>query len=81
MTVASRAWLQRQAFQIASQLPEETADALAILDYAARLVTEPFDQPPWPPPEGERDRQSVLPFPKTPSIRANSNGSPSGFPK
>lgn len=81
MTKASKAWLQRQAFQIASQLPEETDDALAILDYAARLLTVPFDQPPQAPPPGGRDDQSVLPFPNTPSFRANSNGRPSGFPK
>ena len=72
--------MQRQAFQIASQLPEETEDALAILDYVARLLDFPFDQPPAPAPE-DGEPQSVLLFPKTPSLRANSRGRPSGLPK
>lgn len=33
-------WLKRQAIQIASQLPEDQAQAVAVLDYARILVTE-----------------------------------------
>lgn len=32
------AWRRRQAIQIASQLPEDSQDALAILSYARELV-------------------------------------------
>lgn len=78
MAKARTGWLQRQAFQIASQLPEETEDALAILSYVERLVAFPFDEPPIPPDTGH---QSVVNFPNTPSLRANSSGSPSGLPK
>lgn len=33
-------WLKRQAIQIASQLPEDQANAVAVLEYAKILVTE-----------------------------------------
>lgn len=33
-------WKKRQAIHIASQLPENTEDALAVLRYAMELVTE-----------------------------------------
>lgn len=33
-------WLKRQAIQIASQLPEDQAKALAVLEYARMLVTD-----------------------------------------
>lgn len=33
-------WLKRQAIQIAAQLPEKEADALAILEYARGLVRD-----------------------------------------
>lgn len=33
-------WLRRQAVQIASQLPESEADALAILKHAESLIRE-----------------------------------------
>ena len=33
-------WLRRQAIQIASQLPEDQAQALAVLAYARTLVTD-----------------------------------------
>lgn len=36
----SEAWKRRAAIQIVSQLPEETADALRVLDFARELVEE-----------------------------------------
>lgn len=33
-------WLKRQAIQVVMQLPDDKAEALRVLDYARRLVTE-----------------------------------------
>jgi hypothetical protein len=33
-------WLRRQAMQIVVQLPEEDAEALAVLDHARRLLRQ-----------------------------------------
>jgi hypothetical protein len=38
--VVDEMWLKRQAIQIASQLPEDRAKAIAVLDYAKVLVTD-----------------------------------------
>jgi len=38
--------LRRQAIQITAQLPDNTADALAVLNYARDLVTGFLDEPP-----------------------------------
>ena len=37
--------LRRQAIQIVSQLPDNTADAIAVLDFARDLVLQFLDQP------------------------------------
>lgn len=37
--------LRRQAIMIVSQLPDNTAEALTVLDYARNLVTEFLDEP------------------------------------
>lgn len=34
-----KAWLKRQAVQVVAQLPDDPADALAILAFAQELVT------------------------------------------
>lgn len=54
-------WLKRQAIQITAQLPENTDDALAVLEHARALV-EGFlsDQPAL---ERERPVVAVLSFP------------------
>ena len=47
MHVKSESWRKRQGIQIASMLPENPEDALAILDYARQLVTGfLLDEPP-----------------------------------
>lgn len=53
-------WLKRQAIQITAQLPENTDDALAVLEHAKALV-EGFlmDQPAL---ERERPAAAVLSF-------------------
>jgi hypothetical protein len=33
-------WLKRQAIQVVMQLPDDKAEALRVLDYARRLVTD-----------------------------------------
>ena len=37
--------LRRQAIVIVSQLPDNTAEALTVLDYARHLVTEFLEEP------------------------------------
>ena len=37
--------LRRQAIMIVSQLPDNTAEALTVLDYARHLVTEFLEEP------------------------------------
>ena len=37
---AEEMWLKRQAIQIAAQLPEDQAKALAVLEYARKLVID-----------------------------------------
>ena len=37
--------LRRHAIMIVSQLPDNTAEALTVLDYARHLVTEFLDEP------------------------------------
>lgn len=39
-SLAEEMWLKRQAIQIAAQLPEDQAKALAVLDYARTLVVD-----------------------------------------
>ena len=38
-------YLRRQAIVIVSQLPDNTAEALTVLDYARHLVTEFLEEP------------------------------------
>ena len=38
-------YLRRQAIMIVSQLPDNTAEALTVLDYARHFVTEFLDEP------------------------------------
>lgn len=33
-------WLKRQAIQVAMQLPDDRTEALRVLDYARKIVTE-----------------------------------------
>ncbi len=39
-SLADDMWLKRQAIQIAAQLPEDRAKALAVLEYAKTLVVD-----------------------------------------
>ena len=78
----SNGWIRRQALNIASQLPEETERARAILSIVAELV-DFFEFPP-PKEELAGADHAVLRFPggpNSPSRRARSTGSPPGFPK
>ena len=56
--------LRRQAIQITAQLPDNTADAIKVLDYARDLVMGFLDMPEDPFPEG-----NVTPFPASASSR------------
>lgn len=76
-------WHKRQALQIAAQLPEDVADARAILGHVQDLVSFFFEGPPPTSPPGQDD-QAVLRFPggsKTPRRRASSIERPSVLPK
>ena len=46
--LAEEMWLKRQAIQIASQLPEDQAKALAVLEYARKLVVDFMAPEPTP---------------------------------
>ena len=56
--------LRRQAIQLVSQLPDNTADALAVLDHARDLVTGFLDAP-----DPERLSDNVTAFPASSSSR------------
>ena len=56
--------LRRQAIQITSQLPDNTADALAVLDHARDLVMGFLDEP-----EAERPSDNVTAFPASSNSR------------
>ena len=56
--------LRRQAIQIAAQLPDNTTDALAVLDYARALVVGFLDDP-----EEEPASDNVTVFPTSASSR------------
>lgn len=73
---------RRHALQLASQLPEGREEALAVIEYLRQLV----DTFVAPVATGQRlrrlDNVAVLSDSGTsPKRRANSKGSPSGFPK
>ncbi len=55
-------WLKRQAIQITAQLPENTEDALAVLEHAKALV-EGFLRDDQPALERARPIGDVLSFP------------------
>lgn len=56
--------LRRQAIQITAQLPDNTAEALAVLDYARDLVTGFLEEP-----EPEPVSTNVTDFPASASSR------------
>ena len=53
--------LRRQAIQITSQLPDNTADALAVLNYARDLVVGFLDEPEPGPIGGDGGNVTVFP--------------------
>ena len=53
--------LRRQAIQITSQLPDNTTDALAVLDYARDLVVRFLDEPEPGPVGGDGSNVTVFP--------------------
>ena len=76
--MSQKAWLRRQALQIAAQLPENPDDARAVLAEVGKLVQFFFEPP------GRPLDQAVLRFPGGPSSpkrRAKSKGNPSDLPK
>lgn len=80
-------WRRRQAVQLAAQLPEGRADALAVLEYM-RQIAESHLFPPeesYPQPSrGREDQVRVLELcagPNSPSRLASSRGKPSALPK
>lgn len=75
-------WHRRQAMNIASQLPEDPADAWAILQCVEQLII--FFEGPPPSSEPGNGDQAVVRFPGGPSSprsRASLTGKPSGSPK
>ena len=56
--------LRRQAIQITAQLPDNTADALAVLNHARDLVTGFLDEP-----EVVRPSDNVTVFPASSNSR------------
>lgn len=61
--------LRRQAIQITAQLPDNTADALAVLDYARDLVTGFLCEPGRPEDGGGGGSANVTAFPASASSR------------
>jgi hypothetical protein len=83
MVVDRTNWHKRQAQQLASQLPEEPADAWAILSFVEELQEFFWGPRPSGPTPGDGGDQ-VVAFPggsKRPNRRANSIGRPSALPK
>lgn len=68
MRVKSASWRKRHAIQIASQLPENIEDALAVLDYVRELVTVFLNEDR---PKGDQAR--VLAFSRSSEIRSPSS--------
>jgi hypothetical protein len=56
--------LRRQAIQITSQLPDNTADALAVLNHARDLVIGFLDEP-----EESRSSDNITAFPASSNSR------------
>lgn len=73
------AWLRRHAVQIVAQLPENHADALAVLELAKRFVAE-FLNPDHDLAESGSPAE-VLPFPAAANSRCSAIGSPLSIPK
>jgi hypothetical protein len=83
MSIDQVNWQRRQAFQIASQLPDEPEAAWAVIAFVIQLQAFSFGPPSALPAAGGAD-QAVLRFPtgpSSPSRRAHSRGNPSGLPK
>jgi hypothetical protein len=81
MTLGTKPWHWRQALQLASQLPEEEADARVILDCIEEILAL-TNRPPPAAPDGEGPQ--LVRFPggtSSPSRRASSSGKASVLPK
>ena len=85
MEAQSEGWKKRIAVQLTAQLPEGREDAMAVIEYMRELVTGFLctDHESYPQQDrvNQRPALAVLTSSTAPSLRANSNGSPSGFPK
>lgn len=85
MSTEREPWLRRHAVQIAAQLPEDRDEALAVLQYCRDLVVT-FLTPATGsyPQDDSADHARVIRLRASgtsPSLRASSNGRPSGLPK
>lgn len=80
-------WRRRQAVQLAAQLPESRADAIAVLEYVRQIAEShmfPLEGSYPQALETDGNHGRVLELcagPISPKRRASSNGSPSAFPK
>lgn len=76
-------WYRRQALQLASQLPDDTDSAWAILGMLVQMQAAFFGPPPAA--EAEADQAVLLRLvpggPVSPNRRASSKGMPSALPK
>jgi len=80
-------WRRRQAVQLAAQLPESRADALAVIEYVKEIAEGHLFPAESSYPQAAKSRKDhgrvleLCPGPSSPSRLASSSGSPSALPK